>query len=213
MDYAELRRIEREKKDQQEKEREAKAVAIAKQIAKDNPEWTAVKNPDMNWGRHGGLLIHKDGARAVINSHWRDHKIIGGYVPTQNPDHAGGERVEVGAGADQSVEAAAKSIARRLLPAVLTKYASHLENKAKADEEDNAYRALLTRFAKVCGTTIDKESIESYVRKKSANLDVIKDDKIRGVIDISPRAYNKITVNWLTPEQAEKVIAAIKGVL
>lgn len=209
------RRLEREKKDKQEKDRKERAVQIAKQIAKDNPEWTY--SPDSEHNSDWNYLTHKKGARISIGCVYPYRKILATYS-TKGQDFSGGPALEFGVDGDRDVMDGAKSPAKRILPAALEKYARHLEKKAEADRANNEFRSFLERMAKLCEAKIDPESLRRYVENRRATLDFIPCDfddpkHIKAEIELSQKRWNKITINYLSPEEAEAVIYAIRETL
>lgn len=210
--YEDQRRLEREKKERQQKERKLRATLIAKQMAKDNPDWKYSLQADYD----RNYLTHVNGTRVSVSCHYPYRKITASYC-TPGYDFSGGPALNFSVDGDRNVTDAAKSLAKRILPAALERYAHHLDKKVAAENADRDYRALLEHYARICEAQIKPDDLRRYVENRRCNLPILPRDpnnanRVRAEIDISTGRYNKITIDDLTHEQAQNLIFKIREI-
>jgi hypothetical protein len=184
-----------------------KAFAIALAIQKNNPEWTA----SISGVDHDAVyLTHKDGATAFIAPPYspkQGDKIHGYFRVPKHQDHSTGPLLEVGVSIERPVDQIARNFERRLLPAVLDKWQSHLIGKKKEEDYKAAYRAAVMRMAKAAGVeSPEKErSNFSFIRLRESNF--------KADVHVESANSIKIDIRYVPLDIAEKILTLIKGVL
>lgn len=184
-----------------------KAYDIALCIQANNPDWSAHREID---NREYVFLTHKTGAMAMIDAPYspkKGAKFTGGLRVGRGQDYSTGPRLEIGVSMERTNEQCARAFEKRLLPAVLEKYKTHLEGKKKDEDYKAAYRATVVRMADAVGVK------PSEGERTEFGFARVSDNSFSAAVGVeSPNSVN-IHLRYVPAAMAEKILTLIKGVL
>lgn len=184
-----------------------KAFAIALAIQKNNPEWSAHREIE---NQEYIFLTHKTGAKAMIEypySPTKGAKFTGGFRTGGGQDYSTGPRLVVGVSIERSPEEAARDFERRLLPAVLEKWKTHLDGKKREEDYKTKLRATVVSVAEAAGSKPPEGERTDFRISRGSDLGLV------AVIEVHNPTSIKIDIRYAPLDIAEKILTLIKGAL